>query len=83
MLSLKRLISRYMHKTACILIVCIFVLLVYVQIVTEQKQALADADRTFLQIASVLGENQQELAEIQERYRQTCLYNAKVVSRII
>ena len=36
MLSLKRLISRYMHKTACILIVCIFVLLVYVQIVTEQ-----------------------------------------------
>ena len=83
MQTLKKMISRYMYRITCALVGVILVMLVYTQIMTEQKRACEDADRIFLQIESMLAENQQELAEIQEEYRQTCLHNAETVARII
>lgn len=83
MQTLKKIISRYMVKVTCILVILILIMLVYVQISTEKRRAQEDTARTFSQIESVLKENQQELAELEEEYRQTCLHNAEVVARII
>lgn len=83
MQTLKKMISRYMYKITCVLVVLILIMLVYVQITTEQRRALEDTERTFSQIESVLEENQRELAEIREEYRQTCLHNAEAAARII
>lgn len=83
MRTLKKLISGYMYKITCIVVICILITLVYIQIITEQRQACENASRTFLQMESVLEENQRELAEIQEEYRETCLHNAELAARII
>lgn len=83
MRTLKNLISTYMYKVAFSLVAVILIMLVYIQVITEQRRASEDADRTFLRIESVLEENQRELEEIQEEYKQTCLHNAETVARII
>lgn len=83
MQTLKTLISRYLYKIICVLIIFILIMLLYVQLITEQRQAYETAVRTIAQIEQMLEENQQELAEIQEEYRQTCLHNAETVARII
>ena len=83
MRTLKKLISTYMYKVAFSLVAVILIMLVYIQVITEQRRASEDADRTFLRIESVLEENQQEFEEIQEEYKQTCLHNAETVARII
>lgn len=83
MQTLKTLISRYLYKIICVLVIFILTMLLYVQIITEQRQAYETAVRTIAQIESMLEENQQELAEIQEEYRQTCLHNAEIVARVI
>lgn len=83
MQTLKKRISRYMYRITCILVVFTLIVLVFVQIKTEQRQAYETAVRTISQIESVLEENQQNLAEIQEEYRQTCLHNAEIVARVI
>lgn len=83
MKTLKKIISGYMYRITCILVVVILIMLVYIQIITEQKRAYEDAIGNIAQIESVLEENQQELIAIQEEYRQTCLHNAETVARII
>ncbi len=83
MQTLKKRISRYMYRITCILVVFTLIVLVFVQIKTEQRQAYETAVRTISQIESVLEENQQNLAEIQEEYKQTCLHNAEIVARVI
>lgn len=83
MQTLKKLISRYMYRITCILVVLILIILLFVQIKAEQRQNYETAVRTISQIESVLEENQQNLVEIQEEYRQTCLHNAELVARII
>ncbi len=83
MQTLKKMISRYMYWITCILVVLILAMQICVQILTEQRRAYEDAVRTISQIESVLEENQQELNEIQEDYRQTCLHNAETVARIV
>ncbi len=79
----KKMISRYMYRISCVLVVVILVMLVCIQIITEQRRAYEDADRTFMRIESVLEENQREIETIQEEYKQTCLHNAETVARII
>lgn len=81
--TLKQLISRYMYKITCVLVIFILAMLVCIQITTEQRQARETGERTLLQIEAVLEENQSELAEIQEEYKQSCLHNAETVARII
>lgn len=83
MRTLKKIISRYMYKITCILVIFTLLLLVYIQVTTEQRQAYKDAAKIFLQMEAIMEENQQELAETQEEYRQTCLHNAEIVARII
>lgn len=83
MQTLKKLISDYMFKITCVLVAFILIMLLYIQIVTQKRQARDTATRTISQIESVLEENQQNLAEIQEEYRQTCLHNAEIVARVI
>ena len=83
MKTLKKLISRYMYKITCVLVAFILVMLLYIQITIEQRQAYEASTRTISQIESVLEENQQELLRIQEEYGQTCLHNAETVARII
>lgn len=72
-----------MFKVTCVLVIFILIMLSYIQIATEKRQARETAAITISQIESVLEENQQNLAEIQEEYRQTCLHNAETVARII
>lgn len=83
MRTLKKLISRYMYKITCVLVAFILIMVLYIQITTEQRQAYEASIRTISQIESVLEENQQDLAQIQEEYRQACLHNAEIVARII
>ncbi len=83
MKTLKKLISRYMYKITCVLVAFILIMLLYIQITIEQRQAYEASTRTISQIESVLEENQQELLRIQEEYGQTCLHNAETVARII
>lgn len=83
MQTLIKQISRYMYRITCILVILILIILLSVQILTEQRRACDDAGRTFVRIGTVLEENQQELIEIQQEYRQTCLHNAEIVARII
>ena len=83
MQTLKKIISHYMHVITSVLVIVIMVILVCIQISVEQKRAYEDAARTIQQIESVLGENQKELEEIKEEYRQTCIHNAEAVAYIV
>ena len=83
MKTLKQLISRYMYKVTFVLVITIVFILLIVQVSTEQKRAAENASRTIAQIKSVLKDNQQELEEIEEEYRETCLHSAETAARII
>ena len=83
MRSLKNIISRYMYIITSILVAVILVILAFVQLRTEQKQAYGTATRTIKQIAVILEENQKELVGFEEEYRQNCVHNAEIVARII
>lgn len=83
MRKLRKIISTYMHKITWILVIVILAISLYSQLKNEQKRAYENATRTFSQIEQVLAENQKELEEIQEVYRQTCLHNAEAIARMI
>ena len=72
-----------MYQVTGILVAVILVVVLYIEISNEQELAYESAIRTFSQMEQVLEENQNELEEIQEEYRQTCLHNAEVIARII
>ena len=80
MLTLKKIISRYMYKISCILVVVILLIVFYVQLKNEQRLSYESSIRTFSQIEQVLEENQKELDEIKQDYKETCLHNAEVIS---
>ena len=81
--TLKNIINTYMYKITCIMIIVVLVMLTFVQILSEQRREYEDSVITISQIKMLLEENQQELELIQEEYRQTCLYNAEIVARIV
>lgn len=83
MRTLQNIISRYMYLIAGILVAVILVIVLYVEITTEQGLAYESAIRTFSQMEQVLEENQKELEKTQEEYKETCLHNAEVIARII
>lgn len=83
MSTLQKIISRYMYQVTGILVAVILVVVLYIEISNEQELAYESAIRTFSQMEQILEENQNELEEIQEEYRQTCLHNAEVIARII
>ena len=83
MKKLKTIINTYMYRITCLLIVVVLVILVLVQILTEQRRSYEESKRTIAQIEMLLEENQEELEQIQEEYKQTCLYNAELAAKII
>ncbi len=83
MRNLKKMISRYMLLITIIIIVVILVVAYVVQILNAQLSAQDRATAVFVQIEQLLEENQQDLRETEEKYRQTCLKNAEAISYII
>lgn len=76
MRTLKNMIGRYMMLLTCVLVAAILAVIVFLQIVTEQRQARENAERTLHQIEQLLIQNQEELCEIEKEYSATCLHNA-------
>ncbi len=83
MQTLKRIIARYMYQITLILVAVILVAVLVIQLINERARAYENAQETLAQIEQMLSENQEELLEIREEYRQTCLHNAEVIARII
>lgn len=83
MQTLRRIISRYIYRIAGILVLAMLVMLLIFQLMNEQRRAYEDANRTFSQMEQVLAENEAELIEIREEYKQSCLHAAEAASRII
>lgn len=81
--TLKKIIRRYIYLTMTFLVAVIMAVVFFIEAANEKKLAHENAIRTFSQMEQVLEENQKELDEIQEEYRQTCLHNAEAIARII
>lgn len=83
MRTLRNIISRYMRIVTLLLVVLFLVGIFYFQAVNERRRAYISAMETFCQIEQVLGENKEELADIKQEYRKTCLHNAEAIAYII
>lgn len=83
MRTLKEIISRYMRLITCVLVVLLLIIIVYIQIANEQRQAYEGATGIFQQIEQLLVCNQEELEEIRAEYSETCLHNAEAIAYII
>lgn len=83
MKTLRQIINQYMQLLTVIMAVVILNVIVYVQIVNEQRQAYENATRTFYQIEQMLDSNQKEIDEVVAQYRETCLLNAEAIAYII
>lgn len=83
MRPLKKMISRYMRLITCMLVAIILIIIVYIQITNEQRQAYENAVRTFQQIKQLLEQNQEEFEEVRKEYSETCLHNAEAIAYII
>lgn len=83
MQTLGKIISRYINRVTCIFVTLILAIIVYIQIINTQRQAYESADRTFTQMEQLLSRNQEELSDIEEAYRATCLRNAEAIAYII
>lgn len=83
MQTLKKIISHYIRSVTFLLVILLLTFILYIQLINEQKQAYISATETFYQIEQVLAENQEELNQTKESYRQTCLHNAEAISYII
>lgn len=83
MQTLRHMISKYMQLITWMLVAVLLMIIVYIQLINEQRRAYDNSTRTFTQIEQVLEENQKELEEIRQEYRQTCLHNAEIIAKIV
>ncbi len=81
--TLKNIISRYMQIVTLLLAVLFLEVIFYFQVVNERRQVYLSAVETFFQIEQVLGENKEELADLKQVYRNTCLHNAEAIAYLI
>lgn len=72
-----------MQIVTLLLVVLFLVVIFYIQVVNEQRQVYVSAVETFFQIEQVLGENKEELADLKQVYRDTCLHNAEAIAYLI
>lgn len=72
-----------MRLLTIIMAVVILNVIVYIQVVNEQRQAYENATRTFYQIEQMLDSNQDEMEEVVAQYSETCLSNAEAIAYII
>lgn len=83
MKTLKQSISQYMRLLTVILAVLILNIIIYIQVINEQRQAYENAVRTFRQIEQMLAANQVEIEEIVAEYSGTCLRSAEAIAYMI
>lgn len=83
MKTLKQIIGQYMRLLTIVLVVLILNVIVYIQVMNEQKQAYENAVRTFQQIEQMLAGNQEEIEAVTAQYSETCLRNAEAIAYII
>ncbi len=83
MQTLREMISRYIYRIAGILVLAMLAMILIFQLMNEQKRAYEDANRTFSQMKQVLAENEAELIEIREEYKQSCLHAAEAAAHIL
>ncbi len=83
MRTLRNIISRYMQIVTLLLVVLFLLVIFYIQVINERRQAYVSAVETFFQIEQVLGENKEELADLKQVYQKTCLHNAEAIAYII
>ncbi|MCI9174652.1 MAG: diguanylate cyclase [Lachnospiraceae bacterium] len=83
MKPLKEIISRYMNLVTLILLSFFTIVIIYFQVADTHRQAYKDATVTIQQIEQVLEQNNAELTETMEEYRQTCLYSAEAIAYLI
>lgn len=81
--TLRQIISQYMRLLTIIMAVVILNVIVYIQVVNEQRQAYENATRTFYQIEQMLDSNREEIEEAVAQYSETCLSNAEAIAYII
>lgn len=83
MKPLKKNISKYMYRTTFVLVAIIVIVLVAIQLFTEQRRAVDSSHLTLKQIEHVLQKNQTELSEIETEYRHTCIHHSDAVAEIL
>ncbi len=83
MKTLKKIISKYMYRITAVSVIFILLTVLFVYLIAEQKQTYEQSIQTFQLIKNRLNENEKELKQVQEEYKQTCLYNAEVIAEII
>ena len=83
MQTLRKVINKYIYRIVGGSVFVTLLMILVFQLMNEQKNAYRDAKRTFLQMAQVLAENEEELVKIRTEYAQSCLHAAETVARII
>ncbi len=83
MRNLKRIVFMNLQKLSIAMMVLILLIAVLLQVLMIQDQTKENAQATFAQVAQILQENKQELAEVEAAYRDTCLNNAATIAYII
>ncbi len=72
-----------MYRTTAIIVACMLLIVLYIQLVGEQRRAYEDSIETLTLINNRLEENEKELSVTQKEYTQTCLHNAEVIAGIV
>ncbi len=83
MKTLKKIIIEYTWKIAFVFVALMLFIVLWVQLFAEQKRVYDDSMQTLQRINNRLEENEQELAVVQEEYKQTSLHNAEIVAEMI
>ena len=73
MKTLKEIIRRYMAVISLIVMVVILAIIGSIETFNEQKRAVDSATQIFHQIGQTLKENEEEIEEIREEYKNTYL----------
>ena len=83
MQTLRKIITKYIYRIVGGAVFVTFIMVFVFQLMHEQNSAYWNAKRTFLQMAHILEENEEELVKIRTEYAQSCLHAAEAVARII
>lgn len=83
MQTLRKIITKYIYRIVGGAVFVTLIMVFVFQLMHEQNSAYRNAKRTFLQMAHILEENEEELVKIRTEYAQSCLHAAEAVARII
>ncbi|MCR5397429.1 MAG: diguanylate cyclase [Lachnospiraceae bacterium] len=81
--NLRGLIVSYLTRITIVMMVVIFISFALLQMLSATNQARKDASSIFYQIEQILTKNQDELAELETSYSESCLKNAESIAYIL